>query len=55
VQANQQFAKSFSPNMSMSDGLLAQMALEGDQRAFEALVRRYSNTLFNFVYRVLGE
>lgn len=55
MQANQQFAKSFSPNMSMSDGLLAQMALEGDQRAFEALVRRYSNTLFNFVYRFLGD
>ncbi|MBE3558463.1 MAG: sigma-70 family RNA polymerase sigma factor [Ktedonobacteraceae bacterium] len=39
----------------MSDALLARLTLDGDQRAFEVLVRRYSAPLFNFIYRFLGD
>jgi RNA polymerase sigma factor (sigma-70 family) len=38
-----------------SDGLLAQRALEGDQQAFEVLIRRYNVPLFNFIYHFLGD
>lgn len=39
----------------MSDALLAQLVLAGDQDAFEMLVRRYSTPLFNFICRFLGD
>jgi RNA polymerase sigma factor (sigma-70 family) len=39
----------------MSDGVLAQQTLSGDQYAFESLVHRYSTPLFNFIYRFLGD
>ncbi len=39
----------------ISDGILAQQILAGDQQAFEVLVRRYSKPLFNFIYRFLGD
>lgn len=39
----------------MTDGLLAQQTIAGDQRAFEILVKRYSTSLFNFIYHFLGE
>ncbi len=39
----------------MTDSMLAQRYLEGDQQAFEALVNRYSGSLFNFIRRFLGE
>ena len=39
----------------MSDGMLAQQALAGSQWAFEALVHRYSTSLFNFIYHFLGD
>jgi len=39
----------------ISDGILAQQTLSGDQRAFETLVQRYSGTLFNFVCRFLAD
>src|SRR5437868_11656884 len=39
----------------VSDGILAQQTLAGDQRAFETLVQRYSGTLFNFVCRFLAD
>ncbi len=52
----QRFAeKTGTPDVLMSDALLAQMTLDGDQQAFEILVRRYSTTLFNFIYRFLGD
>jgi len=38
-----------------TDAILARLTLEGDQRAFEILLRRYSTTLFNFIYRFLGD
>jgi RNA polymerase sigma-70 factor (ECF subfamily) len=39
----------------MSDALLANLSLDGDQRAFEVLIYRYSGTLFNFIYRFVGD
>jgi RNA polymerase sigma factor (sigma-70 family) len=39
----------------VSDGILAQQSIAGDQRAFEILVRRYSTPLFNFICRFLGD
>lgn len=39
----------------MSDGILAQRSIAGDQRAFEILVQRYSTPLFNFICRFLGD
>ncbi len=39
----------------VSDMILAQQALSGDQNAFETLVRRYSTPLFNFICRFLGD
>src|SRR5437773_10425189 len=39
----------------ISDANLAQQTLAGDQRAFEALVQRYSVPLFNLIYRFLGD
>src|SRR5215469_8117404 len=39
----------------LSDNVLAQRYLEGDQQAFEALVNRYSGSLFNFIRRFLGD
>src|SRR5258708_29503095 len=39
----------------MPDGVLAQRCLDGDQQAFEALVKRYSGPLFTFIRRFVGE
>ena len=39
----------------MSDSILAQQSIAGDQRAFEILVQRYSTPLFNFICRFLGD
>ena len=39
----------------LSDALLAQQSLAGDQQAFEIMVRRYSTPLFNFICRFLGD
>ena len=39
----------------ISDGVLAQQILAGDQQAFETLVQRYSTPLFSFIYRFLGD
>jgi RNA polymerase sigma-70 factor (ECF subfamily) len=41
--------------IDMTDGVLAQQTLDGDQYAFESLVQRYSTPLFNFIYRFLGD
>ncbi len=41
--------------IEMTDGVLAQQTLSGDQYAFENLVHRYSTPLFNFIYRFLGD
>jgi RNA polymerase sigma factor (sigma-70 family) len=41
--------------LCISDGILAQQSLAGDQRAFETLVQRYSTPLFNFICRFLGD
>jgi RNA polymerase sigma factor (sigma-70 family) len=44
-----------APTTTMTDGLLAQLTIAGDQRAFEILVQRYSTPLFNFIYRFLND
>lgn len=49
----QEHAQTLVPDIS--DGVLAQLVLAGDQDAFEMLVRRYSTPLFNFICRFLGD
>lgn len=39
----------------ISDTVLAKQSLEGNQQAFELLVKRYSGPLFNFICRFLGD
>jgi len=39
----------------MGDSHVVQAFLDGDQRAFGELVRRYDNRLLNFVYRTVGD
>ena len=39
----------------ISDMVLAQQVLSGEQEAFERLVHRYSTPLFNFICRFLGD
>src|SRR2546428_8973833 len=41
--------------IEITDGVLAQQSLDGDEYAFESLVHRYSTPLFNFIYRFLGD
>lgn len=41
--------------MEVTDGVLAQQTLAGDQVAFEKLVQRYSSSLFNFISRFLND
>ena len=52
MQAQEFTQSSFS---DASDAILAQQVLFGDQRAFEALVRRYNTSLFNFICHFLGD
>jgi RNA polymerase sigma factor (sigma-70 family) len=40
---------------AISDAMLMQQTLGGDEHAFETLVQRYSATLFNFICRFLGD
>ena len=42
-------------NPEITDGVLVKQTLAGDQRAFEALVRRYHVPLFNFICHCLGD
>jgi RNA polymerase sigma factor (sigma-70 family) len=42
-------------NIPVTDGVLLQEALNGNQRAFEDLIHRYSTTLFNFIFHFLGD
>ena len=44
-----------TPRPAMTDSILCQHYLAGDQQAFEVLVQRYSGPLFTFIYRFLGE
>jgi RNA polymerase sigma-70 factor (ECF subfamily) len=39
----------------ITDSEVVQSFLDGDQRAFGELVRRYDNRLINFVYRTVGD
>ena len=42
-------------NPEITDNVLAQQSLGGNQQAFELLVKRYSGPLFNFIFRFLGD
>ena len=44
-----------SKQREMTDGILAQQTLAGDEEAFAQLVQRYSSMLFNFVFRFLHD
>lgn len=44
-----------APSMDITDAMLAEHILAGDEEAFELLVQRYSTTLFNFVCRFLND
>jgi RNA polymerase sigma factor (sigma-70 family) len=39
----------------VSDGLLARQTLDGDQQAFEILIKRYHAPLYNFICRFLND
>jgi len=39
----------------ISDGVLARQTLDGDQQAFETLMKRYHAPLYNFIYRFLND
>ncbi len=39
----------------ITDGMLVQKALAGDQTSFESLVRRYNTSIFNFICHCLGD
>lgn len=41
--------------IDMTDAALARLATEGNKDAFETLVRRYYVSLFNFIYRLMGD
>ena len=43
------------PPLNRTDAVLAKQVLDGDQKAFEFLVRRYETPLFNFICRFLGD
>jgi RNA polymerase sigma factor (sigma-70 family) len=44
-----------TPSLDRTDAVLAKQVLNGDQEAFELLVRRYNAPLFNFICRFLGD
>ncbi len=41
--------------IEITDGMLVQQVLAGDQRAFEKLVSRYQSSIFNFICHCLGD
>src|SRR5690349_21614456 len=41
--------------IEITDGMLVQQVLAGDQRAFEKLVSRYQSSIFNFICHSLGD
>ena len=43
------------PTTEVADGVLVKQSLDGDQRAFELLVRRYQVPLFNFICHCLSD
>ena len=42
-------------HVEITDGVLAQQTLAGDEEAFAKLVQRYSSSLFNFICRFLND
>jgi RNA polymerase sigma-70 factor, ECF subfamily len=48
-------ARQRTKRQELTDSEVVQAFLDGDERAFGELVRRYDNRLVNFVYRTLGD
>ena len=42
------------PFSEMADGMLVKLILAGEKSAFEPLIRRYEQSLFSFIYHLLG-
>lgn len=42
------------PFLEMADGMLVKLILAGEKSAFEPLIRRYEQSLFSFIYHLLG-
>lgn len=42
------------PFSKMADGMLVKLILAGKKSAFEPLIRRYEQSLFSFIYHLLG-
>src|SRR5271165_3452257 len=56
VQEQTKTSKTTKPqNYDITDGMLVQQALAGDQGAFESLVCRYNTAIFNFICHCLGD
>ena len=43
-----------APLSEVTDGVLIELILAGEQKAFEPLVGRYERSLFNFICHFLG-
>jgi RNA polymerase sigma-70 factor (ECF subfamily) len=49
------YAKMNPQNSEITDGILVQQTLAGEQTAFEMLVRRYNTAIFNFICHMLND
>jgi RNA polymerase sigma factor (sigma-70 family) len=47
--------QNMSASFDSSDAILARLAVAGDKEAFEALIQRYYVSLFNYIYRLMGD
>jgi RNA polymerase sigma factor (sigma-70 family) len=47
--------KMIDTSIEITDGILAQQSIEGNEEAFEKLVQRYSNPLFHYISRFLND
>ncbi len=55
MQVRERIKTSKTQPYEITDGMLVQQALGGDQGAFESLVRRYNTAIFNFICHCLGD
>jgi RNA polymerase sigma factor (sigma-70 family) len=49
-----EYTKTNTSTVELTDGILVQQTLAGQQEAFELLVRRYQTPLFNYICHCLG-
>ena len=55
MQVKERTKISKTQTYEITDGMLVQQALAGDQNAFESLVQRYNVAIFNFICHCLGD